>query len=373
MRWLTRIIDWLKGLKYQPGKPAGKKPRKRSARREKKHYGAHYYLSDLLDNIDEAFTSMDGLKKADKRLYKIFSKIACHVSDKNLVVRNGDENHWNIDVNDIPALGSAYMGTVQRNREAEEANEDKMWPTMVFFRRIKRPFNVQPTNNITLECGFVFHSERDQVSMTDIFHVEVSEDGSVQPLKTLTQEPVRLKMNKHDTRGHYFVRTRWKYPELLEQHCIEAKISMNEYVSFVLWSAVNMCLASDQGIQVRVGKGKRRITFAIDMLRTPYFFNDRDKVVNENGQTKRIFHIVRAHERTMAGGEKKVIKSHTKGLRKFTWNGYSVNILLPGKHINSINEWTTDGIPYVNIEPVTEGFVCETELSRRFSKILDHA
>jgi hypothetical protein len=288
-------------------------------------------------------------------------------------VRNGDENHWNINVNDIPALGSAYMGTVQRNREAEQANEDKLWPTMVFFRRIKRPFNVQPTNNITLECGFVFHSERDQVSMTDIFHVEVSEDGSVQPLKTLTQEPVRLKMNKHDTRGHYFVRTRWKYPELLEQHCIEAKISMREYVSFVLWSAVNMCLASDQGIQVRVGKEKRRITFAIDMLRTPYFFNDRDKVVNENGQTKRIFHIVRAHERTMAGGEKKVIKSHTKGLRKFTWNGYSVNILLPGKHINSINEWTSDGIPHVDIEPVTEGFVCETELSRRFSKILDNA
>jgi hypothetical protein len=81
MRWLTRIIDWLKGLKYQPGKPVGKKPRKTSARREKKHYGAHYYLSDLLDNIDEAFTAMNGLKKADKRLYKIFSKIACHVSD----------------------------------------------------------------------------------------------------------------------------------------------------------------------------------------------------------------------------------------------------------------------------------------------------
>jgi hypothetical protein len=187
------------------------------------------------------------------------------------------------------------------------------------------------------------------------------------------QESVRLKNNKHDKRGPYFVRTRWKYPELLEQHCIEAKISMNEYVSFALWSAVNMCLASDQGIQVRVGKGKRRITFAIDMLRTPYFFNDRDKVVNENGQTKRIFHIVRAHERTMAGGEKKVIKSHTKGLRKFTWNGYGVNILLPGKHINSINEWTTEGIPYVDIESAPEGFVCQTELSRRFSKILDNA
>mgnify|MGYP001280678920 CR=1 FL=1 len=371
MNWLTKILTWL-GLRYQPYEPE-KKPRKPSARREKKHYGAHYYLSDLLDNIDEAFTSMNGLKKADKHLYKIFSKIACHVSDKNLVVRNTDDNHWKIDVNDIPALGSAYMGTAQKNREIEEDNEDKLYPTMVFFRRIKRPFNVQPTNNITLECGFVFNSERDQLSMTDIFHVEVYEDGSVQPLKTLMQEPVRLKTNKHDKRGPYFVRTRWKYPEMLEQHCIEAKISMSEYVSFVLWGAVNMCVASDQGVQVRVSKGNRRITFAVDMLRTPYFFNDRDKVVNENGQTKRIFHIVRAHERTMAGGEKKIIRSHTKGLRKFKWNGYSVNILLPGKHINSINEWTTDGIPYVDIESAPEGLVCQTELSKKLSKILDHA
>lgn len=371
MHILRRIYNWFARLLWKPAEP-NKKPRKTS-RREKSHYGAHYYLSDLLDNIGEAFTAMDGLKKADKHLYKVFSKIACHVSDKNLVVRNGEENHWNIDVNDIPGLGSAYMGTIQRNREADQADEDKLWPTMVFFRRIKRPFNVQPTNNITLECGFVFHSERDKVALTDIFHVEVSEDGSVQPLKSLTQEPVRLKMNKNDTRGHYFVRTRWKYPELLEQHCIEAKISMSEYVSFVLWSAVNMCLASDQGIQVRVSKGNRRITFAIDMLRTPYFFNDRDKVVNENGQTKRIFHIVRAHERTTAGGEKKIIKSHTKGLRKFTWNGYGVNIILPGKHAQSINTWTSDATPKVDHDPMPENFICETQASERFGKWLDRA
>ena len=367
MNILRRVLNWFARLLWRPAAPAQKTKRKPTKRREKHHYGAHYYLSDLLDNIDNAFGAMDGLKKADKRLYKVFSKVACHVSDDNLVVRDGYENHWQIDVNDIPAYGCAYLQNTERNRKADDTGHDKIWPTMIFFRRIKRPFNVQPTNNITLEIGFVFHSERDKIAMTDIFYAQVDEDGTVEPLKSLTQENVRLK-------GHQsFVRTRWKYPEHLAQHCNQENMSMNEYVSFALWSAVNMCQASDQGIQVRVGKGRRRITFAIDMLRTPYFFSDRDKVVNENGQTKRIFHIVRAHERTMANGEKKVIKSHTKGLRKFTWNGYGVNIILPGKHGNSINAWSGDAVMHDDRAPIPDNFMCETEVSERFGKWLDHA
>ena len=78
------------------------------------------------------------------------------------------------------------------------------------------------------------------------------------------------------------------------------------------------------------------MSFSIDMLRTPYFFADRKKVVNENGNTKKIFHIVRGHKRKNGT----FIKTHFRGLREFVWNDYQVKIGLAGLHRKSIFEFT---------------------------------
>jgi len=81
-------------------------------------------------------------------------------------------------------------------------------------------------------------------------------------------------------------------------------------------------------VQVNVSNGHLTAVFCIDMLRTPYFFADRD--IEYKGS--KIFHIVRAHRRVGAGGNETFVKSHFRGLREFVWNGYSVRITLAGKH-----------------------------------------
>lgn len=113
----------------------------------------------------------------------------------------------------------------------------------------------------------------------------------------------------------------------------------------------------DSGVHVRVAKGSKRVTFAIDMLRTPYFFKDRDKTVNENGKTQKIFHIVAGHKRKLANGEETTVKSHFRGIRKFMWNGFKINILLNGKHIRSFNENNIDGVELLESQPMPEGYV----------------
>ena len=367
MRWFSKVINWLKGLIYQPRKPITPKARKATLRRGKDHYGAHYYLSDLLDQIDQTFKGMDALKRADKSSYNIFSKVAFNVADSNLIVQHGFQNHWQMNVNDIPMWGGMNLTTKTHSdyedKYAIKSNEKDGWvrPHFIMFRRVKRPYNVQPTNKITLELGFLYNHE--SVTNTppwlDLFYVEVDKEGNMRPLKCLSPEVVKIKNNKS------FVRTRWKLPENTLRFCEHHNLDLTQYVHDVTWYAINMAKSVDTGIQVRVSKGKKRVTFAIDMLRTPYFFNDRDKVVNENGQTKKIFHIVRAHERTTAGGEKKIIKSHTKGLRKFKWNGYDVNIYLAGKHTLSANAITNDAYCLAANEPIPATMMKEEELARK--------
>ena len=105
-------------------------------------------------------------------------------------------------------------------------------------------------------------------------------------------------------------------------------------------------------------------------FRSPYFFKDRDKAVNQNGKTKKIFHIVAAHERSLPDGNKKFVKSHFRGIRKFMWNGYKVNIILNGKHAKSMNSWNADAEDAVN-ENIPEGNITSYELADRVGKVLD--
>ena len=95
-------------------------------------------------------------------------------------------------------------------------------------------------------------------------------------------------------------------------------------------------------------------------------------MVNENGNTKKIFHIVAAHKRVINGVEQ-IVKSHTRGLRKFMWNGYKINILLMGKHIQSINKFTSDSIEEVDAKEQGIKTIEAGKAMDRLSEIFDEA
>jgi hypothetical protein len=99
---------------------------------------------------------------------------------------------------------------------------------------------------------------------------------------------------------------------------------------------VNMSESASGGAaQVRVKKGKVAAMFNIEIERTPYFFKDRERRVNVNGNRKKIFHVVRAHHRRGAP-----VRISTRGEREFMWRGYEVTITVPGLHHNRLQEWT---------------------------------
>jgi len=79
---------------------------------------------------------------------------------------------------------------------------------------------------------------------------------------------------------------------------------------------------------VSVTKNDDRVTFAVPTRSTAAYFKNRDKIVNDNGSTKRIIHYVQEHTRSTGA----FVKAHIRGLREFNWNGYHCLVTSPEFH-----------------------------------------
>jgi len=60
-------------------------------RKDKEHFGTHYYLSDLLDVMPRAFLGLNMLQKTEPEIHKLFSKTGCAIvsKDMRLAATNG--------------------------------------------------------------------------------------------------------------------------------------------------------------------------------------------------------------------------------------------------------------------------------------------
>ena len=357
---------------WKKPEPEQPKKRKKNKQRKRDHLGAHYYLGDLLDQLDNSFKSLDSLKKVNKQAYKTFSKVSCHVASTDLL--RGTGNQYSITRDQIPSVGCSFISDTGDKRITRVVDgEEFRAPTFCYFRRIKNPINVQQSNGITLEVCSVFEFEKGPEAVN--YYVSIDEDLNITPLKELhvKEVPVRPKVSRKNNRPFSIRRAYWQQAPYIEDMAKEHHETLEEAAAYLTWIAINSVLAMDSGVHVRVAKGSKRVTFAIDMLRTPYFFKDRDKTVNENGKTQKIFHIVAGHKRKLANGEETTVKSHFRGIRKFMWNGFKINILLTGKHVKSFNTNNIDGIEILESEPMPEGYVNTLEIVSAASEAYDRA
>lgn len=305
------------------------KPRVRAARPGKEVYGANYYLSDLLDGVAEFFSDFSILQKSFPDAADLFRKAGTQVvSKEQMFARDLDPAFYN----NLPAIGCIFMGysKLDGTRNDDDTEYAKFWA----LRKMNRPIGVEISQDAVYEMTTVLPMKGKPLAIP--YYVSVGRDGKVKALKQQQTYWHKLTDKKY---SQGFTRTSWKHNalvlEMLKKNNKKDKtnLSLDEFSTEIFALIANSTMGSEYGISVRVMSRRGEIaTFSIDMLRTPYFFDDREKVVNHNGNTKRILHIVRTHERIMKNGETKFIKSHWRGLRRFFWNTYDVSISLPGKH-----------------------------------------
>ena len=167
--------------------------------------------------------------------------------------------------------------------------------------------------------------------------VEITEEGTMRPLKILWDRPLKIGQTPRSRQplGYGDVRRSvraWDYPypkgftrgmkiAITSEQLIlyEAGLALRAYEE-----------ASSSMIQVRATKGDVCTLINVDVEETPDFFLDREHVIID-GIKKRIFHIVRPHERLLGGNRSTNVHLHFRGLRQFVWNGYEVDISVPGR------------------------------------------
>jgi hypothetical protein len=198
------------------------------------------------------------------------------------------------------------------------------------------------------------------MNTTITYPVVVDADGEVRPLLTLVED---RQVIRHKRKGDQLLpgpRTstriiqRWgAHPALIDWAARNGR-TVAQHCRFIFLMIANSYTHAANGmIRVEVRKGKIVATFSVDVLRMPQFFDDRDAVqsARPGGRRARIFHIVRAHPRTLRNGKTIQIKAHFAGLREFVWHGYHVSITVPGRDHAALPDATFGAYDSTTLSP----------------------
>ena len=277
-------------------------------------------FSDLLDNLEHTFTSVKLPTMRESWLEQDsvigLKKLGVHVP-----------NPWTLDLNNkdtrvdvakpLPAIMCISAAT------ADSVNtKERLYPKIMFAVKLKKlPWHVTQKTGTPYQFGLAFDVEG-KLYWIHMYMTVSRSTGEMQFCDEL-----RVKAHKIN-RGKTFFNKTWTSSAYLEDdlRTVEEnkRISKNLFVSMHEW-----WLERDSRWNVVVKKNGDRVTFGVDNSQTAYYFKDRDKSIKTaTGQTKKIVHYVKEHERKV-GDKTTVVKEHIRGLQEFKWAGYQCQVVSP--------------------------------------------
>jgi hypothetical protein len=333
-KWLRqiRVIIWMwfKTRKInQQLWPIAVTKSKPKINRRKDNYGAMYFREDLLENLEIYFEDIKYLRKMYPAAYAQYKQLGAQIVSKSSYL-HGTMGLEPIFEKQLPSFGMTHFPSVKYTKDENESVPTRLaW----FEKLSKSPHGVEIHNGTTYRCELLIaHTTLTKCRGIMTYYITV-ENGKVRLLREQNWRNLKTLKGKQ-----YSFTKGWNYP--LRALTENTNQSIQDYLANLFHIVATMPSVAQAGIQVRVSKEDVTGVFNIDMLRTPYFFDDREKVKNEKGSTKRIFHIVRAHKRMNTT----IVRTHFRGLRDFDWNGFKVHISVPGLHHKPYQEFDLPGI-----------------------------
>ena len=303
---------------------------------EQDEYGEFYFRHTILNQLGRYFVILKRMKRGDKSAYDLYSQLGAYIlPERTDNGYGGDvlEPRW-LELR--PSFGMVLYGS--RSRQVKIDKEKKFYvPFAVYFAKYlsdRAPTTVQPVNSGDVYCCTVYWDTFQGSSKSGApteFALNVSPRGEVHILKILENKNITIRGKKGKGRGSTFTvpQRRWGVPEFFEGWAKEHGEDVRPFLASIFIETANAQIAAANSmIKVKAYKGRLAAIFSVNVLRTPYFFKDRDLCVNVRGKKKKIFHIVRTHVRKTGS----VVRTHFRGMREFNWNGYKIRITVPGWH-----------------------------------------
>jgi hypothetical protein len=300
-----------------------------------------YYLDNLLSEIPTARRIMRKFRQLDDDAYRYHAKVGVRL------VANGiapDDDAYRRFVRLLPSAAMVYFPPV----EGEKVS------MCVYFCRVTRasPHIAVPMGSRAVYRVTLVYTPTSKGRAVGYSYLVAVKDSSIQAI------PERSVSHCILPRGGSFSRVTWGMSHGLEIHWRfmtsekekdsekekEAKKTWGstpaEFGAFLFYITTGY-VETDKEFHVRAERDNISVSFGVALKRTPYFFKNRDKVVNERGKTRPIFHAVEGHTRVLPSGKESSVKPHYRGLRRFTWAGESVTITQPE---HSVLEWNLSAI-----------------------------
>ena len=324
--------------------PTETPPTPKATKESQRDPDLYSFKAHILDYLDDQFEVLGRMKKHDREAYTLYKKVGAFIMADMWKF----ENAWDYEEyrhmrgwwkTHRPSFAAFYMG----HHFGEDLCDDKVRPSFMYFSKYDRkhpPIGIQRPRGDDGDVYTVSFYYDDTVlgGMVARYAVHVTPEGDIQCLKSLLDEPVEIRAKRrsgHVRKGQTFrvPNRKWGYPPFFENYAAEQNKPVEDMLvaSFVM--AVNAYSRQHEEMtKIRVTKGGLAAVFSIPVLRTPYFFKDREYYKTPSGSRKPIFHIVRSHKRDLVSGGETYVRTHFRGQRAFQWNGYDIRITVPGWH-----------------------------------------
>lgn len=335
-------------------------------------YGQYFFRNTILDQLDLYFHYLSRIRKSDPDGYDLHRRLGFQVIPADGLSKEEDAGTRRLSpwwMQNRPGFGGVAYGVqignewLEKNAWVDNKGEEYLvnpankvdlagkerllcWtPKFLYFTKYARtPVSVEQVGGgdvykmtiIWDRARTAFHGTKkhNKGGIPQEYGVVIDDQGNVRVLRMLLRDVQTVRGRHGKNRGHSvsIPNTHWGIPmdyvQWAARHGQTAEIFLRDL--FIEATLVHESAAMGSIIRVAVTKGKLTATFGVDIKRTPYFFRDRDVTVTESGTRKRIFHIVRAHERNTKHG-KRFVRFHFRGLRAFHWADYQVSITVPGR------------------------------------------
>lgn len=292
-------------------------------------------LSELLDNIDASFDTyrLPNLKESWLAHDSIIGlrKLGTHVPNPWEMPWRDNEDDIKVDVSrTMPALMCVCIG----NKETrQDSGGDHIYPDIMFaIKHKKLPWYVAYHAGVPYQYGAAFRLDG-RLFWIHMWFTINRKTGAMQAceeLRTITNViPIKNPASKRGGgRSHVVTKRAWAQPSFFENdnHSVAHMRLSSKNVFAAMF---NWWVKRDDRWNVVVKKNGDRVTFGVNQDQTSFYFKDRDKSVKTaSGQTQRIVHYVKEHDRIVSG-KHITIKEHIRGLREFSWAGYQCLVTSP--------------------------------------------
>lgn len=321
-----------------------------------------YFRETILDDLELYMRFIRRMRLLDPDAYGLFSRIGARVLPVDSLAYGDGLEPWFAQMQ--PGFGCVAIGINKRFVAYEQADKNHgIYPRFMYFTKyIAPPAAIQrvPGRTVYLVTAF-FDPANEELALKRghelQFAVSIDRAGRVAPLKIQLAKMQVIPSKRHGATP--IAHKGWGWCPGIGDWAADHKQSVEAFQVNLFATLANAWVMSHASMIHVTASNAAGLTaaFGVDIKRTPYFFADRETVVNERGRKARIFHLVRGHRRTSRSGKSVNVRMHFAGLRRFKWNGYEINISVPGWHHKDIAEWTTGAFDQDQHLPVPKGMI----------------